>query len=223
MNEISAGKVRQNLPVSNYNLDDEKPQILFKYFQCNSITIDGFNNCYLNKEASIKSAHSFITRIKDIQSKTLKELRNRSMRKLYHFHSIQNENEVKRINYVLKEGYHFSNNTIENFENNYYEFALNSGERVIFVMVDNLFELLFIDSNHFIYRESSRNAKYKDKFEYPSCLGEVEPSFDYKEWQIIDIVKTMILAYDNGEIDDLDEFVSMLKDLIKYDEELVIN
>lgn len=135
MNKINVGNVKPNLPVSNYNLDNEKPQILFKYFH-------------------------------------------------------------------------------------YYEFALDSGERVMFVMVDNLFELLFIDNNHFIYMESSKRVKYKDKFDYPSCLGKINFIQSYEELEIIDIVKLMIKSYDNGEIDDLNEFVSMLKDLIKYDKEL---
>lgn len=223
MNKINAGKVKTNLPISNYNLDNEKPQILFKYFNGNSIRINDFNNYYENQKTSIGSVYSFITRIKDIQSKTLKELRDRRTAELYHFHPIEGEIEIERINYVLKEGYDFSDNTIENFENNYYEFALDSGERVIFLMVDNLFELLFIDNNHFIYRESSRRAKYKDKFECPSCLGKINFLQSYEELETIDIIKMLIDSYENGEINDLDEFVSMLKDLIKYDKELVIN
>lgn len=220
MNKINVGNVKPNLPVSNYNLDNEKPQILFKYFHGESIRISNFNNYYENQKTSINSVYSFLTRIQDIQGKTLKELRDRRTSELYHFHSIESEIEIERINHVLKEGYLFNDNLIENFENNYYEFALDSGERVMFVMVDNLFELLFIDNNHFIYMESSKRVKYKDKFDYPSCLGKINFIQSYEELEIIDIVKLMIKSYDNGEIDDLNEFVSMLKDLIKYDKEL---
>lgn len=199
---------------SGVNIENEKPIILFTHFNGYSVKINGFNNYYLNSEKSISAVYSFIDKIKNIQQKTIKELSDQSTKKQLHCHKIENRREIDRINSVLLEGYLFPKIMVENFENSYYEFALDNGSRVIFVRIDNIFELLFVDNNHMIYKESSRFIKFKEGYEYPSCLGKIDFSYDYEEKNVRDAVELMITAYKNEEIDNLEDFVNELEELI---------
>ena len=151
-----------------------------------------------------------------MQQKTIKELTSGKIKHQLHFHPIEGKREIERINDVLLNGYHFSKDMVMNFENSYYEFSLDNGSRVIFVKIDNIFELLFIDNNHMIYKESSRILKHKESYSYPSCLGKINFSYDYDEKSAREILEIMLEAYKNGEFDNLNDFVNNLKELI-YD------
>lgn len=198
------------------NIKDENPLILFTYFNGHSVNIDNeFNNYYANSEESISAVYSFIDKIKNIQKKPIKELFSGKDKKQMRCHPIRDKREVDRINNVLLKGYNFPKQMIENFENDYYEFGLDNGSRVIFVKIDNIFELLFIDNNHMIYLESSRLLKSKNLFEYPSCFGKIDFSDSYQEYSTDDIIRMMIESYENGEYNKLDDFVNDLKELLE--------
>ena len=150
----------------------------------------------------------------------INELFDASRQRKTHCHLIASKLEVNRIETVLKDGYKVNSKTIENFEKHYYQFALKSGERVICIKTDNYIQLLFIDNNHMIYKESSRNLKIKEDFEYPSCFGKINFEQDFEEYNTLDIVKMLIEDYKNGQITDLSEFVEQLEEAIN-DNELV--
>lgn len=202
--------------------ENDFPVILFTYFKGNSINIKNFNNHYPNCKSSIREVSSFINIIKELQSKTIKELFDMKSRKQLHCHPINDEREIERINNVLLNGYNFSEKMVENFENCYYQFALKNGSRVIFVKVDQIFELLFIDNNHMIFTESSKNIKMKQTYSYPSCFGDDNMNEIRRELDIEIMIEMLVEDYKNGDYEDLDTFVKDLEDLLieNKDEEL---
>lgn len=206
-------KIIKTVPQKNIN--DETPIILFTHFNGHSVKTNSFNNYYANREKAICEVYSFVSKIKTLQQKTIKELFNGKNKKQLHCHPIEKEREVARINNVLVEGYKFSKSMIENFENNYFEFGLDNGSRIIFVKIDNIFELLFIDNNHMIYKESSRLLKSKSLFDCPSCFGKINFDRDYTELTLFQVVEMMLGAYKNGEYEELTEFVEDLEELLQ--------
>lgn len=220
--------IEPKMPIRVTSIANEKeirnspPIISLVHFKDYSIQIKDFNNNYINQSKSIAAVHHFIDKIRNIQQKTIGELFDKSTKGQLHCHPIEDQCEVSRINNVLLNGYSFPRKTIENFENSYYEFSLDNGSRVIFVKVNNIFELLFIDNNHMIYKESSRFLKHKESYGFPSCLGKINPKCDYEEKKITEVIKIMIEAYKNEEFNDLEEFVKTLMELIE-DEELQEN
>ena len=219
---ITATSIAHKLPTTNINIGNQKPIFLFANFHGNSIRIRGFNNYYKNQTDSIKTVFNLIETIKEMEKLTLNELFETSRQRKMHCHLIDSELEVNRIETVLKNGYNINNKTIENFEKHYYQFALKSGERVICVKTDNYIQLLFIDNNHMIYKESSRDLKNKEIFEYPSCFSKINFEQDFEEYKTLEIVKMLIEDYKNGKITNLSEFVELLEETIS-DTELVKN
>jgi Mn-dependent DtxR family transcriptional regulator len=134
--------------------------------------------------------------------------------KTNHFHPINTEREVRRIENILKKGYLFNETKIKSFENTYYEISFGDGHRMICSKVDNFFELLFIDTNHMIYRETSRFLGAKQNYKYPSCFGKINFDENYFEVQIIDLAKMIIEDYEMGKITDSTEMIDNLKYLI---------
>ncbi len=218
MNKIKTYITPQNSikTISNININDDTPIVMFTHFNGYSVKVNGFNNYYINSEKSIDAVYSFIEKIKVIQQKKISDLFNGRSKKQMHCHPIKGKREVERINNVLLNGYKFPKNMVDNFENNYFEFSLDNGSRVIFVRIDNIFELLFIDNNHMIYKESSKFLKHKETYEYPSCLGKIDFEYDYDEKRIREIVELLIDSHKNGEFNSLDEFVDNLEELIDY-------
>ena len=115
---------------------------------------------------------------------------------------------------ILKKGYLFNETKIKSFENTYYEISFGDGHRMICSKVDNFFELLFIDTNHMIYRETSRFLGAKQNYKYPSCFGKINFDENYFEVQIIDLAKMIIEDYEMGKITDSTEMIDNLKYLI---------
>ena len=217
---ITTSTIAHNLPTTNINIGNQKPIFLFTNFHGNSIRIRGFNNYYKNQIDSVKAVYNLIETIKEMEKLTINELFEASRQRKTHCHLIASELEVNRIETVLKDGYKVNAKTIENFEKHYYQFALKSGERVICIKTDNYIQLLFIDNNHMIYKESSRDLKIKEIFEYPSCFGKINFEQDFEEYNTLDIVRMLIEDYKNGQITDLAEFVEQLQEAID-DTELV--
>ncbi len=210
---VEPQKIIKTIPHKNIN--NETPIILFTYFNGRSVETDSFNNYYANHEKAVSEVYSFISKIKVIQQKSIKELFNGTDKKQLHCHPIKSEREIERINNVLVEGYEFSIQMVENFENDYFEFGLDNGSRVIFVKIDNIFNLLFIDNNHMIYKESSRLLKCKSLFECPSCFGKINFARDYIEQSSYQVVEMMLRAYKNGEYEELAEFAEDLEELLQ--------
>ena len=204
--------------ISKININDDTPIIMFTHFNGYSVKINGFNNYYINSEKSIDAVCSFFEKIKIIQKMKISDLFNTKNKRQLHCHPIREKREIERINNVLLNGYNFPKETVDNFENYYFEFSLDNGSRVIFVKIDNIFELLFIDNNHMIYKESSRFLKHKETYEYPSCLGKINFEHDYDEKSVREVVEILIESHKNGEFESLDEFVDNLEELIDYSE-----
>lgn len=79
-------------------------------------------------------------------------------------------------------GYRFPKEKIEEYESKYFEFQISDGKRVICYKIDNVIFPLFIDCNHMICIESSRNPKAKQGYKYPSSFAKLnEKEFSLEE------------------------------------------
>jgi|GEM_PF-2171891 hypothetical protein len=200
---------KQYIPVTEVNNSEDKPIFMFNNFCCESIEVEDFNNFYCNQQKSISAVNSFFEKIKSLEKMKLIDAI-----KTNHFHPINTEREVRRIENILKKGYLFNETKIKSFENTYYEISFGDGHRMICSKVDNFFELLFIDTNHMIYRETSRFLGAKQNYKYPSCFGKINFDENYFEVQIIDLAKMIIEDYEMGKITDSTEMIDNLKYLI---------
>lgn len=200
---------KQYIPVTKVNSSEDKPIFMFNNFCCESVEIDGFNNCYRNQQKAIRAVNSFFEKIK-----SLEKMRLIDAMKTNHFHPINTAREVRRIENILRKGYLFNETKIKSFENTYYEIAFGDGHRMICSKVDNFFELLFIDVNHMIYKETSRFLGAKESYKYPSCFGKIDFDKSYFEVEIIDMAKMIVDDYEKGNITDSKEIIDNLKYLI---------
>jgi len=204
----------QTIKTSKNNFEDKRDIIVFESFKGYSININGFNNYYANQKSSINTVEQFISRLKDI------ETHNNSLI-IKHSHQIENPNEVDIINRVLKDGYNFSAGKIKSFENTYYVIPFGNGQRIICSKVDNIIELLFIDSNHMVYKDSCRFLKVKECFDYPSCLGKINFSKDYNEYGQTELLKMIVDDYELGNCTDPDEIIENIKYILQCENEEV--
>lgn len=211
--KIKTTSNKQIIPVTKVDkLNNDKPIFLFSSFCYESIETPEFNNKYANMKTAVNTINAFVEKIKILENSKLFEIKN-----LNHFHLISGEREVKRIEEVLRE-YKINELKIKSFEGTYYEIPFGSGQRIICSKVENVFEILFIDSNHMIYKESCRFLKAKEYYEHPSCFEKIDFSKNYFEMEIIDMAKMIIEDYEAGKINSADEIVDNLKYIIGNDE-----
>jgi len=204
------------IKVSNSKVSERKIIFIFENFSGESIEIKKiFNNYYANQETSVKTVNQFLTKLKELELCD-------DISSIKHYHPIKTPNEVDKIKKVLSDGYKFNSKKIESFENSYYEIPFGNGQRIICSKVDNLIELLFVDSNHMIYDETSRFLKLKKKFEYPSCLGKISFLKDYDEYYKADFIKMIIEDYENGECQEASKIIENLKYVLYGDEHLTL-
>lgn len=205
----------KSIPINNNYIqltkinNNKRIVFLFENFMGNSISINDFNNYYANQKQSIETVNQFMEQIKNIEKSD-------NISTIRHCHPIKSKREVDRINKVLKDGYIFNDEKIKSFENTYYEIPLG-GQRIICSRIDNMFELLFIDSNHMIYKETSRFLKVKNDFEYPSCFGKIKFSKDYKEKCVDDFIHMIVEDYDSGVCIDIKDIIENLKYILYGD------
>ena len=198
------------------NIDDKKVSFSFADFQTNSIQIDNFNNHYFNEESSRNAVSDFFNIIISISNLNYKELFSIATKKEYHLNKLDDDKIINRIEKVLLNGYHFPTEKIEEYESEYFEFQISDGKRVICYKIDNVIFPLFIDCNHMICIESSRNPKAKQGYKYPSSFAKLnEKELSLEEKNINDFLKIIIEEHTYNNNLTSNDIIDMLKELIK--------
>lgn len=187
----------------------------FNYFKEESIRITGFNNFYKDKLASINSVNEFIDTIREMGKFQKDTLFSTNVKRLFHLNQIYDNKSIDLIEKVLIEGYGFPLEFVDNFERTYIEFSTKNGKRVIAaLMYGTLFECLFLDPNHFICPEKSRNKKMKELFAIPSAFQKWnDETVDLKEPMLKEYIGMIIDDYENGKINNLEEAMETLKEI----------
>ena len=164
---------KASLPANNIKtlcIDDAQLVFSFKYFHGESISIEDFNNFHQDCLVAIASLKDFHESIANLSKLTVKEAFDVRTKKQLHLHPIENK-AANRVSYILREGYGFPERLVDEFENQYYEFASNNGQRVIAIRHDFVIEPLFLDPNHLVYNNSSKNRQNKLMYKTPSIFS----------------------------------------------------
>ncbi len=157
-------------------LNNETAVFDFRYFQRNSIRCDDFHNYCENRQVALSQIADFFYTLQHLSQHKFKELdQARGLKEQLHWHRINNDKPLRRIDRILRDGYHLPDGTIAHFENEYIEFSCTNGQRVICIVRDNVIMPLFMDPNHLVCQEgSSRNVKQKQQWSFPSLLCEAD-------------------------------------------------
>lgn len=187
----------------------------FNYFKEESIRISGFNNFYKDKLSSINSVNDFVSTLKEMGNYQKDQLFSKNVKKMFHLNQITDDKSIDLIERVLLEGYQFPQQLVDNFERTYMEFSTKNGKRVISaLMYGTLFECLFLDPNHFICPEKSRNIKMKDLFSIPSAFQKWDDeTLSMKQPMMKEYLDMIIDDYENGRINDTEETIELIKEL----------
>lgn len=198
-----------------YNYD--KIVFDFSYFQTQSISINGFNNCYQNKIDSINAVNDLFETLKNINSFNKNEFFVPDVKQQFHYNEFTEDIIIERIEKVLIEGYKMPPNKVQEFERLYFEFSFNDGKRVIGTKIyDNIFSILFLDPNHLICSESSRNVKSKMLFSIPGVFQKWQNDMLSKQdFNQNEYLKMIVEDYNAGKYQNMDSIIEDLRSIIK--------
>lgn len=199
--------------LSNY----DKISFDFTYFQTQSISINGFNNCYKKENDSINAVSDFFETLKNINSFNKKSFFEPSVKNHFHYNEFTDDNTINKIEKVLTCGYNMPHKKVKEFERMYFEFSFNDGKRVIGTKIyDNIFSILFLDPNHLICEESSRNVKNKMNFSIPGIFTKLKNNtLAKKEFNQNEYLKIIIEDYHNGKYISMEDIINDLKSIIE--------
>ena len=188
----------------------------FTYFQTRSISISGFNNCYRKESESVNAVGDFFETLKNINSFNKKAFFVPSVKVQFHYNEFTDDEIIDRIEKVLIHGYEMSYEKVKEFERMYFEFSFNDGKRVIGTRIyDNIFSILFLDPNHLICAESSRNIKSKLSFAIPGVFAKLKnDALSKEEFNQNEFLKMIIEDYNKGKYTSMDDIVNDLKSII---------
>lgn len=204
-----------NNPQKAENFEDKKVSFSFEDFKGDSILIDDYNSYYFNLESSRNAVADFITALKNISSLTIKEFFEPATKKRFHLNQIEDDDIVSRIEHVLINGYSFPEKKVEQFEKTYIEFQISDGKRVFAHKVDEILYPLFIDCNHLICKDSSRNFKAKQSYNVKSSfVKQSEEDLNIQDLDMIDNIKMILNAIENEDLD-IETVEEFLKELVK--------
>lgn len=135
---------------------DAHPVFSFEDFHLEAINIpDSFNNHFKDPESYRKIISNLFG--KGLQLLSIEKvddlLKSRSKQGALHFHKITDKEDI--IEKILRT-YQFNDSKINNIleGDNLYQFEIpyeNGATRVVFQVIDSVFSLLFLDTNHHIY------------------------------------------------------------------------
>ena len=200
----------------NYGaIEDKKVFFSFTDFRTKSIDIDNFNNFYLKIEDSRNAVHDFFDIAKAISGLYFREFFSTYYKKEFHLNKLEDPISVGMIEKVLKQGYDFPQESIDEFEQMYFEYQINDGKRVICYIVDNVIHPLFIDNNHMICGKSSRFLKSKKLYKIPSSFYKTDINKDSDEEKNIKIyLKDILDEYESDNNMSAEEIIRFLKDIV---------
>lgn len=188
----------------------------FTYFKTHSISINGFNNCYKDKKESIDAVSDFFETLKNINSYNKNDFFEPSIKKQFHYNEFTDNKVIDKIEKVLVSGYGMPIKKVNEFERTYFEFSFNDGKRVIGTKIyGNIFSILFLDPNHLICEESSRNVKSKILYAIPTVFSKIENDFLSKEdFNKNEYLKMIVDDYNNGKYNTMNDIIEDLKSII---------
>mgnify|MGYP003301426101 CR=1 FL=1 len=192
----------------------------FRYFNPKSIKVGDFNNYYANRNSALKAVIEFVVALKNLSQINHREVFSNQYLKSIRVKQIRNDDKaVARIEKVLAEGYNFPPMLIDQFERSYIEIAFGDGHRAISICVDGIIEVLFIDNNHLICRESSREnrLKLKESFGFPCLLDSIHIKNDnHKECNVAELV---IQEMENDKHMKAADAIKLYYELMGYEDE----
>lgn len=207
-----------DVTIKNFEFDKNKASLnnrltfCFESFSSKSIRLGDFNNFYANENDAKHAVKDFFDTLKNICSFDIKSFYSPHVKKQLHFNLLTDSIIINKINNILINGYGLPKGFIDNIESYYCEFSFSNGKRVIgYLINNNTFGVLFIDNNHLVCIDSSRNVKTKMLFNYPSLFGSYVDngvSIDVDE-----LIKMMFDDAKNGYYGTLDEFIRAYEDL----------
>lgn len=196
-------------------IGDKKVSFSFEDFNGDSIKLDDYNSYYYNVESSRNAVSDFFNTIKNISHLKVKHFFELSTKKEYRLNQFDDEEIVDRIEHILINGYSFSRKKIEQFEKTYWEFQISDGKRVICHRVDEILYPLFIDCNHMICKESSRNFKAKLRYNIKSSFVKQEQKdLSKKDLEMKDNLEMIIKESSDCELTK-EDIIDLLKEIAK--------
>lgn len=203
-------------PISPIEIDNI--HFSFKEINKNSIVIKGFNNKYKTKKIGVFSFVELVDAMKEISSIPYREISSPAWKRKFHFHKIKDDQEIDRIENVLLNGYSLPQMKVDSYEKDYYQFCYGrSGERAIGYLALGIFTFLFLDPNHLVYKESSRNLKEKLMYGCKGILDfDRETGIFENECERIEYVKMLVEDSEKGNYEKIDTFARDIKSVI-YD------
>lgn len=208
----------KTLVKTNRNSIQENNKIVFSFFnfKTESIQYKDFNNMYENEYETKKAVSDFFESLKIISGLTLDMLVEPGMKKQFHYNQFTNDKIIDRIEDILINGYKMNEYIVKNqFERTYFEFQFRDGKRVIGTRIENnIFSLLFLDPNHLVCAESSRNIKRKSLYKIPGLFS--SKNEDYKASNTADIKEYLEEAIKEFEKNrNTTDLLNYIKDVIK--------
>lgn len=195
----------------------DKLSISFKYFKPECIKIDDFSNFYGSDQAARKATSDFIKILKDISNEDIKSVFSALKKRQLHLNEIKDEKSITLIENILLNGYGFPKRVIDEFEREFFEImADGDGGRVIFIKEDNVIDPLFIDTNHMICPQASRDLKKKMAFSHPGLLHFSQEQNNYyrEEEERVELLKILIEDAKKGQYKTVDELINELGTII---------
>lgn len=149
-----------NIPTLSISSVKEKNIIFsYKYFNCQSLKNDIFNNCFFSMGEYAKWITTFFKKISNYSSMQIGELM--SAGKSTRFHPVKNS-ELIKLKEILKSINVDCDKIFSQEEGNqFYELSVEKGQGRLFgYLIENIYYILLFDPNHLIYINTSKGGKH---------------------------------------------------------------
>lgn len=211
---VNAEKRNTLVKVKDGKLPDNQIVFSFSFFNSNSICLKDFNNFYANSSDAFKSVADFFQTIKQISNMNGERFYSMNMQTQFHYNEFDDNKVIDRIESILTNGYKMTQTKVNEFERLYFEFSFGNGKRAIGTKIyNNVFEILFLDCNHMVCLESSRNLKIKMLFNFPSIFGVVEDREFQNEFDNNELINILLEDARNGKYNNINDFIMDYDDL----------
>lgn len=183
----------------------------FKYFHSECIKTDDFSNYYENGQTARKATSDLFKILKDISNEDVISVFSGPKKRQFHLNEITDKKSIALVENILLKEYGFPERTVEEFEQEYFEIiADGDGGRMIFVREDNIIDPLFIDANHMICPQASRDLNKKMTFSHPGlfCFSQKQNDYYEKEKERNALLEILITDARKGQFNSFDEFLN---------------
>lgn len=212
--KLSDAKGKTLVKPSWKDVIEQKIVFSFSFFKGKSICFKDFNNYYATESDSKRSVSDFFDILFKISNMSSKEFYSHEVKEQIHYNKFTNNDVIDRIEDILINGYEMTSSKVKEFERLYFEFSFSNGKRVISTMVhDNIFEILFIDSNHMVCLDSCRYIKRKLKYNISGLFENQVSTKDKLEYDRITLFEMIIEDAKNGEYDSIEDLINDFESL----------